>query len=163
MCAEVQFIPFGDNLDLVKNVKSNFLRINLDKDKSKANRSSIKVRNKEIYLGEIFHAIDLIEEVVSPVGLKLNTHQIQRLIDQKVISISGSHVKVCCSGTYVLNFKYYSQQKGAILTVKDYVSTHAVIESVDLRKNVKTRLDLTRYYRYANVINHSQKTKGENK
>lgn len=153
MSGEIQFLPFGKDLDLVKNTKSNFLRVKLKTKECRVNHSSLKVVNKKIYLGEYFNPVDLIDEVKSPVGLILKKEQIQRLIGLGVIRIYGANSNYDQPGIYVINFEYYSQRRGAFLTVEDFVNNGKIEEKIDLRKNVKTKLDLTRYYRHANGIN----------
>lgn len=159
MTREFQYLPVGKNAELIKNYKSNFLKIKDQPQETSRNHSLLKVSNKTICLGEPFQYVDLIEMVKSPVGIELTSRQIDRLIEQKVIKVSGINLQEIQIGTYIVSYEYYSHKKGALLTV--VAPPKALLPQVNSQSKVKTKLDLTRYYRYAGMINHKKKLKGD--
>ncbi|BDR58420.1 hypothetical protein [Xylocopilactobacillus apicola] len=152
MSGEIQFLPYGKNPELIKNIKSNFLSIKCEPKEEKQNQSLLEVCNREIFLGDKFRCVDLIREVRSPVGVKLNFNQIDRLIEQRVIKVTGVNENLLKCGAYAFTFEYYSHKKGAILFVKDVNYKNSGPEQVDLRKSVSNKLDLTKYYHYTNIL-----------
>lgn len=151
MSGEVQFALFGRDYDLIKNPKSSYLRIKHEDCKQRVNRCELKVVNHEIYQGENFQYADLIQKACSPNGVQLSREQINRLIDQEVIKVFGKDQNFDICGAYIITFKYYMQKKSAILIVKNINEKRLKVETINLQKEVKNKLDLTRYYRYVNI------------
>lgn len=159
MTRELQYLAIGENADLMKNFKSNFLKIQINSNVQTKNFSSLEVHNKKITLGDSFRYLDLIETVKSPIGIELDRKQISRLIDQKVIKVSGINLKKIKIGDYIITYEYFSQKKGAILTV---VSPKRILpQKISRHSKVKTKIDLTRYYHYAGMMNHRKNLKGD--